>query len=285
MKFIKGVKSLTKYDIYLIDQWGVIHNGIKKFTKAYKVLLFLKKIGKKLIIISNSSENSLSTIKNTLNKLKIDKNLFYKIVTGGEIFEKEIKKIKLKFKKKKLKCYCISEFNKKEILLKQNIFIAKKNEKIDFILASSIKPNSNIKRLKNELNYFLDKNIPMICTNPDKIVFSGKINKLVYQVGILAEYYKQNGGRVKFYGKPYPKIFQECLTQEKKVSKKRVLMIGDSLQNDILGGQNFNIDTLFILNGNHKNEFLKLEDNEIKSIIKNKWKKINPTYILDQLKL
>ena len=61
----------------------------------------------------------------------------------------------------------------------------------------------------------------MICTNPDKIVFNGKINKLVYQVGTLAEYYKNNGGKVKFYGKPYPKIFKECLIQLKSFSKKK----------------------------------------------------------------
>ena len=125
----------------------------------------------------------------------------------------------------------------------------------------------------------------MICTNPDKIVFNGKINKLVYQVGTLAEYYKNNGGKVKFYGKPHPKIFKECLIQLKSFSKKKVLMIGDSLQNDILGGQNFKIDTLFILNGNHKNEFIKLKNKNIKNKIKNNWKKINPTFILDQLQI
>ena len=60
--------------------------------------------------------------------------------------------------------------------------------------------------------------------------------------------------------------------------KKKVLMIGDSLQNDILGGQNFKIDTLFILNGNHKNEFIKLKNKNIKNKIKNNWKK-NQSYI------
>ena len=62
-------------------------------------------------------------------------------------------------------------------------------------------------------------------------------------------------------------------------------MIGDSIENDILGAQKFKIDTLFILNGNHKNEFIKLTNNEIKKKISQTWKKIRPTYFSPTLKI
>ena len=50
----------------------------------------------------------------------------------------------------------------------------------------------------------------MICSNPDLVTYDGKVGKIVYQAGILAEYYKQIGGRVIYFGKPYKDIFKEC---------------------------------------------------------------------------
>lgn len=285
MKFIRGVRDLKKYEYFLVDQWGVVHDGKKKFLNAYKALKYLNKIDKKIIIISNSSENAHYTANNTLKKLKINQKIFKKIVTSGEIFESEIKNIKNKFNKKRLKCFCISELDKKKLLKKNNIFISKKTYDIDFILASSIKPESDLKKFKKKLDIFLKKKVQMICTNPDKKVYNGKKNKLVDQVGVLASYYKNKGGKVIYYGKPHLKIYKECLSLSKNISKKKVLMVGDSMENDILGAQNFKIDSLFILNGNNKNRFIKLNQNNKIKIIKDKWPTIKPTYLLDKLKV
>jgi len=262
MKYLQSVKKLKKYDFFLIDQWGVIHNGEKKFKEAYKALLFLKKLGKKIIIISNSSENSSHTSNVTLKRLKIDNKIFDKIITSGEIFENEIELIKKNFKKKYLKCFCISELDKKKFLKKKNILVTQNINQIDFILASSIKPNSSLTILKKKL---------------DKCK--------IKQIGVLATYYKKIGGNVKFYGKPYSRIYKECLISYKGIIKKKIIMIGDSIENDILGAQRFNIDTLFILNGNHKNEFIELNNNEIKKKISKTWKKIHPTYFSPILKI
>ena len=56
-------------------------------------------------------------------------------------------------------------------------------------------------------------------------------------------------------------------------------MIGDSIEKDIWGAQNYKIDSLLILNGNHKKEFLGLKIDGIKRKIRNNWKNIKPTYI------
>ena len=184
-----------------------------------------------------------------------------------------------------MKCLCISEFDKKKLLKKKKILVTQNINQIDFILASSIKPNCSLVNLKKKLDQCKIKKIPMICTNPDKKVFNGSINKLVDQVGVLATYYKKIGGKVKFYGKPHSKIFEECLMGYRGIIKKKVLMIGDSIENDILGAQKFNIDTLFILNGNHKHEFIKLNNYEIKKKVSQAWKKIHPTYFSPLFKI
>lgn len=44
--------------------------------------------------------------------------------------------------------------------------------------------------------------------------------------------------------------------QKKLISKSDILAIGDGLHTDISGADNFKIDSMFILNGVHKNDIV-----------------------------
>ena len=52
------VSSLTeivdKYDAFLVDVWGVIHNGIKLYDGVISTFDYLVKNGKQIIIFSNN---------------------------------------------------------------------------------------------------------------------------------------------------------------------------------------------------------------------------------------
>ena len=72
----------------------------------------------------------------------------------------------------------------------------------------------------------------MICSNPDKTVIRG--DRFMICAGTLADYYEKIGGSVEYYGKPFKQIYDFCFKIMEK--KKRVLVIGDSLENDISGG-------------------------------------------------
>ena len=41
---LKGMREVAdKYDVYFIDLWGVMHNGLECFPEALSVLEYLKK--------------------------------------------------------------------------------------------------------------------------------------------------------------------------------------------------------------------------------------------------
>ena len=127
----------------------------------------------------------------------------------------------------------------------------------------------------------------MICTNPDKKVYDGNKKKVLTQVGTLAEYYQSKKGKVIYYGKPYPEIFKHCLKEVGQKKKTKVLLIGDSMDNDISGANEYGIDSLLILRGVLKEKF-KFTDNNHKKIsskiLKLSNKKILPTYFSWSLK-
>ena len=94
-------------------------------------------------------------------------------------------------------------------------------------------------------------NLKMICTNPDLIVHRGK--KEEYCAGMIATIFQKLGGKVIYFGKPYPEIYKFCIK-----NNERVLVIGDNIRTDIKGANNMNFDSLFITSGIHKEEFLNM---------------------------
>jgi HAD superfamily hydrolase (TIGR01459 family) len=125
----------------------------------------------------------------------------------------------------------------------------------------------------NELLTMAQKrNLPMLCANPDKIVFHGKEKHLC--AGGIAEYYQSIGGHVIFVGKPYPKVFERCMDFATPETKNKTIMIGDNLETDILGANNFGIHSMLIASGvhelvtPHKGGILKGELNELQKNLK-----------------
>ena len=85
MQSIEGIKEIIdKYEVFILDQWGVIHDGNKGYSYAIKCINYLKANNKKLIIISNSSKRKQSSI-NRLPILGFNSDLFDEVITSGEM--------------------------------------------------------------------------------------------------------------------------------------------------------------------------------------------------------
>ena len=88
--------------------------------------------------------------------------------------------------------------------------------------------------------------------------------------GLLAEYYEKIGGKVKYFGKPHKNIYEFCF---KLNEKNKILVIGDSLENDIMGANSQNLDSLLITNGIHRdvNNNNDIDKQKLDDLIKKKY--------------
>jgi HAD superfamily hydrolase (TIGR01459 family) len=99
----------------------------------------------------------------------------------------------------------------------------------------------------------LARHLPMVCANPDLVVMHGA--KLALCAGALAEWYEEEGGKVRWHGKPYRSVYDACLALLGIADGSRILAVGDSLRTDIAGAAAAGIDSLFIAGGIHAEEF------------------------------
>ena len=92
----------------------------------------------------------------------------------------------------------------------------------------------------------------MHCLNPDRV--APHFGKMMVCAGALADAYEQMGGRVIWYGKPYPAIYDHALKLGGSPDKSAVLAIGDGLQTDMAGAAAYGIDAIFVAGGIHAGE-------------------------------
>ena len=84
MRELKGLKEIyNNYDTFIIDLWGVIHNGIKLNSKAIEVVENLQKNSKKFVFLSNAPRPSANVV-DFLLKMKMDKKYLSNVMTSGE---------------------------------------------------------------------------------------------------------------------------------------------------------------------------------------------------------
>jgi HAD superfamily hydrolase (TIGR01450 family) len=80
-----GIRNVVDdYDVFLLDMWGVMHDGIQPYEGVRQVVQKLREAKKKLVILSNSSKRRTNSVK-MLRKLGFEDDAFDEIITSGEV--------------------------------------------------------------------------------------------------------------------------------------------------------------------------------------------------------
>ena len=252
MRKLDNLKEIFhSYEAFLIDLWGVMHNGIELYPGAMKAIENLHKENKRIVFLSNAPRPSSTVIK-YLKKLNMDDKYLDNVFTSGEAALRAIK-----LEKHGKKFYHLGP--EKD----QSLFMGLERNKTslmdcDYILCTGLfdKTMNNLEYYSNLLSKFTSK--IFICTNPDLTVHKGETEE--YCAGTVASIFQKLGGKVIYYGKPYEEVYKMCL-----INNQKTLIIGDNLRTDIKGANNLKLDSIFISNGVHREEFK--NENELKNLL------------------
>jgi HAD superfamily hydrolase (TIGR01459 family) len=241
-----GLRSIAEnYDIFYIDLWGVIHNGINLHKNAIEALEEITKAKKQYVLLTNAPRPN-KIVKSFLEKMGMNKEIRENVYSSGEAALSYLKKNSLNEK-----FFHIGPPRDFDLFLD-----FKKNKMIEIEESSYLLCTGLFEGKGENLNYYKEllkdyTNKKMICTNPDLIVDKGDKRELC--AGSVALVFKEMGGKVVYFGKPFPEVYNQSIDNK----EKKVLSIGDNLNTDIKGANLLNFDSLLISNGIHKDEIKK----------------------------
>jgi len=254
IRVISGVREIAPgYDGFILDLWGVVHDGTAPFPGVLDCMERLIAAGKRLVLLSNAPRRSDDVIRR-ITRIGVPERLYHGVMSSGEEAWLHLKHRSEPFYAA-LGHRCLHIGSERDLEIREGLdlaFVGTPDE-ADFILNTGpAEWDDAIETYAPVMHAALARRLPMVCANPDlAVVHNGKP---ALCAGALAEEYQRLGGRVRWHGKPHPSVYDSCRGLLGIADKRRILAIGDSLRTDIAGAAGAGIDSLFIAGGIHAAE-------------------------------
>jgi len=285
--YLESLKEITAaYDGFLIDIWGVLHNGVTLYPDVLETLQWLQENNKKTLLLSNAPRR-LHLAKQKLADFGLTPLHYGDIYTSGEDCYQALKDRSTPWHQKLgSKFYHVGPERDRTLFFGLDTYkeVPAIRDADFLLLTGTLNPKDTPDNYKTILSIAYECQIPLLCANPDRYVIYG--TEKIICAGKLAEIYQNMGGDVYYHGKPYPAIYATAYTKL-GVSPQKVLAIGDSLATDMQGARDSGITTLWILNGIHRKAFfnnsqLKEDFRELMPQILKEYG-VSPTYAMAML--
>jgi len=244
------------YDGLLCDIWGVLHNGVAAFPDAVDALCRYRAQGGTVILITNAPRSN-QVIYPQLARLGVPREAFDAVVTSGDVAKSLLRE------QPDMPLFHFGPARDVSILDGlTNPMVSCADTKLCLLTGPLDDRIESAEIYKPLLIEMRDNAVDMICANPDLVVKSG--NHLVICAGSIAQMYNELGGQVIYAGKPEAPIYNAAMKQMtiaagRKLSKGKILVVGDGLLTDIKGAVQNEFDAYFVAGGIHSNEMGKMQ--------------------------
>ena len=242
---VRGMSPLAaRYDEFILDQWGVLHDGTRPYAGAAECLQRLHAAGKRIVVLSNSGKREAENLR-VMASMGFDVALLERCVCAGEEARRAIEARADRFHSALgTRCFAFTRGGDRAVLEGIGLEFVDRVEDADFLAVLGIdSPRRSLADYETELSAGVARGLPMVCANPDiaRLTPQG----LVDAQGVLAVRYEALGGDVFNHGKPYPAIYRSCLSAL-RCRPEQVLMVGDSIDHDVLGAARSGIASALI---------------------------------------
>ena len=252
MEHLPGFAPLAdRYDGFILDLWGVIHDGVNAFPLAVDCLARLREAGKRTLLLSNVPRPN-DPAQAMMRQMGIPDDLYTDILTSGEAVRRALQRPPdLWWAELGQRVFHLGPERDRGVLEGLDLTKVAEPSDANFVLNTGPDDHRNpteMSEFEGVLQDCMRHRLPMICANPDLQVIRGGVRVLC--AGSLALRYQELGGDVRSIGKPDPAIYQPVL-QSLGLPVARVLAVGDALHTDIAGAAAVDIAACWVHSGNH----------------------------------
>jgi HAD superfamily hydrolase (TIGR01459 family) len=252
MEHLSGFAPLAeRYRGFVLDLWGVIHDGVNAFPHSIETLKQLRAAGKRTLLLSNVPRPN-DAVRTMMRRMGIEDALYTGILTSGEAVRRAlISPPDLWWTELGTRVFHLGPSRDRPVLEGLPFAVTDDPAEADFVLNTGPDDHRNpsdMGEFEAVLVECARHRLKMICANPDLEVIRGGVRVLC--AGALAVRYQALGGDVRSLGKPDPAIYQPVLEQL-GLPPEEVLAVGDSLRTDIAGAVGVDLAACWVLDGIH----------------------------------
>ena len=246
---INGMREIAETShAWLVDVWGVMHNGAEAFQAAAEACATFRRQGGYVILLTNAPRPAPAVVAQ-ISKLGVPREAYDGVLSSGDVSRGLVSSWRDK------RIHHLGPARDRGIFDGLGIDFATSIE-ADIVVCTGLiddtteTPDDYATALKG----FRRRNVAMLCANPDLMVERG--DRKVYCAGALAAAYEALDGDVVYAGKPHLPIYElaERMVRDglgRDVARDRLLAIGDGLNTDIAGAAAAGLRSVFVASGLH----------------------------------
>ncbi len=246
---LPGLRDLAPaYDGFILDLWGVVHDGYKLYDGVVHCLEELHNHGKRVTMLSNAPRRA-ETVADAMTEMGLDRALYDHVLSSGELAYRALEaRIDPWHADLGRRCLHMGPDRDKGLFDGLGVEIVADPDEAQFIVNTGPwLDGETVGDYEKVLTACARRNLAMVCANPDLEVIRG--GRRIICAGTLAARYEELGGEVHYHGKPFAAAYRACLEQMGLDDPGRILAIGDSLRTDIKGALDAGIDAVLVTSG------------------------------------
>jgi HAD superfamily hydrolase (TIGR01459 family) len=247
-----------RYDAVYCDLWGCLHNGQRPFPEAVEALRHFRAGGGVVLLLTNSPRPKPGVIRQ-LDLIGVPRDCWDEIATSGDaaqfaLFSGAVGRRVWHLGPERDMPF----FTETAEDVAQGPIERVALEQAQGIVCTGLfdDKSETPEDYRGRLLMAKVNGLVMLCANPDLVVDYG--DRRIYCAGALAQLYTEMGGKVLYFGKPHPPIYDLAarrLERLQMVQPERVLCIGDGIATDIAGAEGEGLDSLFVTAGLAADQF------------------------------
>ena len=251
---VSGLGDLVDdYDVFLLDQYGVLHNGAALFPAARDALAKLHAAGKRLVVLSNTSKRRKALV-DELPGRGFDAAWLAGAVCSGEACHGALAALPagssaavLGWADRGAAAYLEGTGVDLALVEAADVVVAYGPDTINDGTATGFRSSGDLEPYASTLRAAVARDLPMYCANPDQRSIDTDGETALFMPGTICDEYRRLGGTVVEFGKPHPEHFRAAIAAAGAAADARIIHVGDSLCHDVAGAAAAGGASLFVV--------------------------------------
>ena len=239
---------------FLVDLWGVIHDGERLGEGVLDALVALAASGARVLFLSNSSRLG-DLLTENLVAMGVPRAAFLGAVSSGDVTRAALARrdpAVFSGLPASPRVLHVGSPGFVPWLFELGFDFCEDAGEADLVIATgTVADEAALAALRERLAPLAARGTPLVCTNPDRVLPAR--GTLALAPGAVAHAYAELGGRTHLYGKPHAPIYREALARL-AVAPERVVAIGDMIETDIRGARGAAVASVLVTTGVHAAE-------------------------------
>ena len=248
---IGGLKEIADlYDAFILDLWGLVHDGERLYPPSIDTFKKLKDAGKKTLLLSNAPRRAYALV-DAMTDMGLDRSLYGEVFSSGEATRDElIARDDPFFASLGMKAYHLGPERDRSVFDDTKIEVVPTVGTADFLVNTGpAELDHSVDAYASVLDAASKKNLPMVCANPDLVVIRG--GRPIVCAGAIAQRYISLGGEVAYRGKPDPAVYALAAKRLDISDVSRIAVVGDALETDVKGAAAAGMPAIWCTGGIH----------------------------------